>query len=162
MNHVIVFSGLLFSLIAVSYSADFSVKSRELSPLMESCQECHDDDYASMVNTKPRDLSMMHTDIKLNHGNGQFWCLECHDPANNNRIKRGSQNKTSFSYSVPLCSTCHGKIGREWQKGVHTKIKGGWNKPKQILQCVECHSPHSPKFKKIKPERKPDNKRSGT
>ncbi|MEK6557787.1 MAG: cytochrome c3 family protein [Candidatus Margulisiibacteriota bacterium] len=162
MNRSVVVLGFLLSFFATSFSAGFSVKPRDLSPLMESCQECHDDDYASMVNTKSRELSMMHTDIKLNHGNGQFWCLECHDPANNNRIKRGSQNNTNFSYSVPLCSKCHGKITQEWQKGVHTKIKGGWNQPKQILQCVECHSPHSPKFGKLKPEHKPDNKRSGT
>jgi nitrate reductase cytochrome c-type subunit len=145
---IVVFGSLLCTL----FASDITIKPRQLSYMMESCTECHYEGYEEDMDATPRDLVEMHDDIILDHGNDRFWCLECHDPSNGYQLNNTSKIKASFEKSVELCGKCHGKIHDDWKVGVHTKMFGGWNKPKTALQCVECHSPHQPKFKKITPK----------
>jgi len=112
------------------------------------CSECHKD---MKPNPKRRDLTEEHTNIVLNHAQGQRWCLDCHDLTNRDKLHLISGEKIGFDESYRLCGQCHGDKYRDWKVGVHGKRTGEWNGRKQYLLCAHCHNPHSPRFKPLKP-----------
>ncbi|BDU69816.1 hypothetical protein GETHOR_19170 [Geothrix oryzae] len=114
------------------------------------CSSCHDGK-SMKVNLQRRELTGMHGDIILNHGPESRWCLDCHDPANRDRLRLASGERIGFDTSYQLCGQCHGDKFRDWRVGVHGKRTGSWNGAKQYLLCVHCHNPHSPRFQALKP-----------
>ena len=135
------------------------------------CQACHRKDirsesreidrnnlffgkYFKAPNLKPRILSRMHLNIKLQHGEFQ-WCLNCHATDERNYLKLINGDIISFEESYRLCGQCHGLIYRDWKLGIHGRRVGKWNGKKLYLLCVHCHDPHSPKFRKIIPKDPP-------
>lgn len=112
------------------------------------CNDCHAD---MTPNPKRRVLEEEHTNIVLNHAQGQRWCLDCHDTNNRNKLRLVSGEKIDFTESYRLCGQCHGDKFRDWKVGVHGKRTGYWNGKKEYLLCAHCHNPHNPRFKPLKP-----------
>ncbi len=112
------------------------------------CNDCHAD---MTPNPKRRVLREEHTNIVLNHAQGQRWCLDCHDTNNRNKLRLVSGERIDFTESYRLCGQCHGDKFRDWKVGVHGKRTGYWNGKKEYLLCAHCHNPHNPRFKPIKP-----------
>ncbi len=112
------------------------------------CSNCHED---MEVNTERRELTEEHENIKLNHAEGQRWCLDCHDAKNRDMLHLVSGEKIPFTKSYRLCGQCHGDKYRDWRAGVHGKRVGMWDGQKKYFLCASCHNPHSPHFKPIVP-----------
>jgi len=131
----------------------------------KGCETCHD---GKMVpypkSTKPRLISM-HQDIvenslKLMHGHGALWCLNCHSSRNRNNLVDRQGNEFSFNQPQKLCGSCHGENYIDWRKGVHGKRIGSWQTggKKRWWVCTECHNPHTvqaSRFNRLKPEPPP-------
>jgi len=117
----------------------------------------------------PRALTM-HDDVvpdalKLQHGRGAIWCLDCHHPTTRNKLIDNFGNPISFNEPQKLCGKCHGDIYRDWRDGIHGKRIGEWasNGKKRWFVCTECHNPHDVQqgarnrgFAQLEPERAPE------
>jgi hypothetical protein len=127
---------------------EFAVPTPPFTPGIFPCSECHKE---MKPNPTRRELKDEHTNIVLNHAQGQRWCLDCHDVSNRDRLRLVSGEKIGFEESFRLCGQCHGDKYRDWKVGVHGKRTGMWNGEKQYLLCVHCHNPHDPRYKPIAP-----------
>ena len=103
--------------------------------------------------TFPKDknprLLQMHQDIvpdsmKLSHGRGAVWCLDCHHATQRNKLIDNFGKPVSFDQPQVLCGKCHGPIYRDWRDGIHGKRIGEWASTgkKRWFVCTECHNPH--------------------
>ncbi len=126
----------------------FAVPPPPFSEGIFPCSECHAD---MTPNPRRRVLKEEHTNIVLNHAQGQRWCLDCHDTNNRDKLRLVSGERINFSESYRLCGQCHGDKFRDWKVGVHGKRTGFWNGKKEYLLCAHCHNPHDPRFKPLKP-----------
>jgi len=126
----------------------FAVPTPPFTPGIFPCSECHKE---MKPNPTRRTLTEEHTNIVLNHAQGQRWCLDCHDTSNRDKLRLVSGEKIGFEESFRLCGQCHGDKYRDWKVGVHGKRSGMWNGEKQYLLCVHCHNPHDPGFKPLAP-----------
>jgi hypothetical protein len=126
----------------------FAVPTPPFTPGIFPCSECHKE---MKPNPTRRELKDEHTNIVLNHAQGQRWCLDCHDVSNRDKLRLVSGEKIGFGESFRLCGQCHGDKYRDWKVGVHGKRTGMWNGEKQYLLCVHCHNPHDPGFKPLAP-----------
>ena len=130
----------------------FAVPPPPFSEGIFPCSGCH----AEMKpNPNRRELKEEHTNIVLNHAQGQRWCLDCHDTYNRDKLHLVSGEKIDFTESYRLCGQCHGDKYRDWKVGVHGKRTGFWNGKKEYLLCANCHNPHDPRFKPLKPKPPP-------
>jgi len=127
---------------------EFAVPTPPFTPGIFPCSECHKE---MKPNPTRRELKDEHTNIVLNHAQGQRWCLDCHDVSNRDKLRLVNGEKISFDESFRLCGQCHGDKYRDWKVGVHGKRTGMWNGEKQYLLCVHCHNPHDPRYKPIPP-----------
>jgi Cytochrome c7 and related cytochrome c len=127
---------------------EFAVPTPPFTPGIFPCTECHKE---MKPNPTRRELKDEHTNIVLNHAQGQRWCLDCHDVSNRDKLRLVSGEKIGFEESFRLCGQCHGDKFRDWKVGVHGKRTGMWNGEKQYLLCVHCHNPHDPQYKPIPP-----------
>ena len=127
---------------------EFAVPTPPFTPGIFPCSECHKE---MKPNPTRRELKDEHTNIVLNHAQGQRWCLDCHDVSNRDKLRLVSGEKIGFEESFRLCGQCHGDKYRDWKVGVHGKRTGMWNGEKQYLLCVHCHNPHDPRYKPIAP-----------
>jgi hypothetical protein len=129
------------------------------------CKTCHDGKMVPIPkNNKPR-LIGMHQDIvenslKLMHGHGALWCLNCHSATNRNKLVDRQGTEFSFNQPQKLCGSCHGENYIDWRKGVHGKRIGSWatGGKKRWWVCTECHNPHTvqkERFNRLKPEPPP-------
>jgi len=129
------------------------------------CESCHDGKTVPYPkDTKPR-LITMHQDIvenslKLMHGHGALWCLNCHSATHRNNLVDRQGNLVSFNQPQKLCGGCHGENYIDWRKGVHGKRIGSWKTggKKRWWVCTECHNPHTvqaSRFNRLKPEPPP-------
>ncbi len=133
---------------APSSVQQYAVPPPPFSPGIFPCSQCHKD---MKPNFKRRELTEEHTNIVLNHAQGQRWCLDCHDPYDRDRLRLVSGERIGFSESYRLCGQCHGDKYRDWKVGVHGKRTGYWNGRKEYLLCAHCHNPHDPRYKPIQP-----------
>jgi len=129
------------------------------------CKTCHDGKMVPVPKgNKPR-LIGMHQDIvenslKLMHGHGALWCLNCHSATNRNKLVDRQGTEFSFNQPQKLCGSCHGENYIDWRKGVHGKRIGSWatGGKKRWWVCTECHNPHTvqaSRFNRLKPEPPP-------
>ncbi len=128
------------------------------------CTACHNGMTVKVPKDKfPRELKM-HKDIvpdslKILHGKGAMWCLDCHNAVNRNTLIDHRGNEIGFNEPQRLCGKCHGQIYHDWREGIHGKRIGSWVKggKKRWWVCTECHNPHDVElpFKVISPERAP-------
>ena len=129
-------------------SKQFPVPPPPFTPGIFPCSECHKD---MKPNPIRREMKDEHTNIVLNHAQGERWCLDCHDINNRDKLHLVNGQRISFEESYRLCGQCHGDKYRDWKVGVHGKRTGMWNGEKQYLLCVNCHNPHDPRFKPLVP-----------
>ena len=121
----------------------------EIGTFMHDCQNCHSL-FKSLPETDRRlgEKLNQHTDIVLNHGMNDR-CFNCHDIDNRNKLVLNGGKTIGYDNVEILCSKCHGPTYRDWQKGIHGRVDGYWNKSKGTpihRKCTECHNPHSPAF----------------
>jgi len=126
----------------------FAVPKPPFTPGIFPCSDCHKE---MKPNPTRRELKDEHTNIVLNHAQGQRWCLDCHDTSNRDKLRLVNGEKIGFDESFRLCGQCHGDKYRDWKVGVHGKRTGMWDGEKQYLLCVHCHNPHDPRFKPLQP-----------
>jgi hypothetical protein len=117
------------------------------------CSDCHDPEIP--VNTRRRELTTAHQEIRLAHDEEHRWCLDCHDASNRDMLHLASGDLVSFEESYRLCGQCHGDKYRDWRAGVHGRRTGRWDGEKTYLLCVHCHNAHAPAFQPIEPEPTP-------
>lgn len=110
------------------------------------CTDCHDNK-DQKANPKIRELVDEHDTFQLEHGDGQFWCLTCHNTEDRNSLVGMKGQKVSFDESYKLCAQCHAPRAKDFYFGGHGKRVGNWNGDKKLKACVECHNPHSPAIK---------------
>ncbi|MBI3902394.1 MAG: hypothetical protein HY306_05540 [Nitrosomonadales bacterium] len=129
------------------------------------CETCHNGKMVPFPkDSKPR-LIGMHQDIvenslKLMHGRGALWCLNCHSATHRNHLIDRQGNEISFNQPQKLCGGCHGENYIDWRAGVHGKRIGSWatGGKKRWWVCTECHNPHTvqkARFNQLKPESPP-------
>jgi cbb3-type cytochrome oxidase subunit 3 len=71
----------------------FAVPTPPFTPGIFPCSECHKE---MKPNPKRRELKDEHTNIVLNHAQGQRWCLDCHDISNRDKLHLVSGEKIGF------------------------------------------------------------------
>ncbi len=143
----------------MAVEADYSheeavIKSREpyldRNKMLTICATaCHEGNYVPYPTDKsPRPLKM-HQDVvpdpmKLQHGRGGIWCLDCHHPTQRDKLYDNFGGAVSFNQPQKVCGKCHGREYRDWRDGIHGKRIGMWDKggKKRWWLCTECHDPH--------------------
>ena len=144
---LIMFNSTMVTNVPAADVPDYFVPPPPFSEDIFPCSECHAD---LEVNETRRELDF-HEDIELKHAEEQRWCLDCHNPADRDKLRLANGQTISFETSYNLCGQCHGTIFRDWKAGIHGKRTGFWNGKKQYRLCVHCHNPHSPRYKPIEP-----------
>ena len=144
---------------AVPVKEEIEVPPPPFSEGVFPCSDCHDPTLP--VNTKRRELSMAHQEIKLQHDVEHRWCLDCHSAADRDKLHLASGELIEFTESYKLCGQCHGDKYRDWRAGVHGRRSGNWDGHKTYLLCVHCHNSHSPAFKPLKPLPPPNRPHGG-
>lgn len=134
---------------AVPEPQGFHVPPPPLSAGVFPCTDCHDPEIP--VNTRRRELTTAHAEIRLRHDEEHRWCLDCHDAANRDQLHLAGGELVPFEESYRLCGQCHGDKYRDWRVGVHGRRTGRWDGEKQYLLCVHCHDSHAPRFKPLQP-----------
>lgn len=129
------------------------------------CNLCHNGLIVKVPKDSSPRLINMHKEVvpdslRLNHGHGAMWCLDCHSPTDRNELIDHRGKEVSFDQPQRLCGKCHGEVYYDWREGIHGKRTGMWLKEgkKRWWVCTECHDPHdvqSP-FKMISPEAAPE------
>lgn len=125
-----------------------------------TCMDCHR--IFESPDVTPKRLTQ-HLDIKLNHGLNER-CLDCHDKDNRNELVLAGGRTVSFQQATMLCAKCHGPTYRDWQKGMHGRTNGYWDKnsgEQKRLSCIQCHDPHQPAFASMKTYPGPNTLRMG-
>ena len=121
------------------------------------CNDCHQTLAPSQIQ---KSFFSAHPEIELKHGVNNY-CLTCHSLNNRESLRDINGNDVPFSQSQIACLQCHGTIYRAWERGVHGRINGYWDKTKgeiKKITCVQCHDPHQPKFKAMHPAPAPNVK----
>lgn len=118
------------------------------------CTDCHDNS-SQKSNPKVRVLKDEHEDLKLNHGGGRIWCLNCHSAQNRDMLQGLKQQMISFNFSFIICGQCHFRQQDDFIHGVHGKRLYRWQGSPVLQNCVVCHDPHDPAFKKRYPWQAP-------
>jgi ribosomal protein L37E len=91
----------------------------------------------------------------LDHGDGRFWCLDCHDADNRNELHTPAGEKVSFNQTDQVCSSCHYQVHRDWTFGAHGKRVANWQGERTVYSCAHCHNPHQPRVRPRSPEGPP-------
>lgn len=136
------------------------------------CSACHNGVMVPFPkDKKPRQI-FAHTDIvpdsmALQHGRGAFWCLDCHNAKDRDKLIDHKGQSISFNQPQRLCGKCHGEVYGDWRAGIHGKRIGNWAEggKKRWWVCTECHNPHMvqlKRFEPIKPEPPPALPRTRT
>ena len=111
----------------------------------QRCSDCHAI-FASLEETPAQ--VRQHTHVVMNHGINAR-CYNCHDREERNRLVLHDGSRIAFPESATLCQQCHGTLYRDWERGVHGRATGSWDRAsteRGRLTCVECHDPHAPAF----------------
>jgi hypothetical protein len=129
----------------------YAVVPREKSLSHYPCATCH----AQMpVNETRRKLAAPHP-AALDHGDGRFWCLDCHHGEDRNVLKTSAGTTVDFNRADKVCASCHAGPHRDWTFGVHGKRVGQWQGERTYYGCAHCHNPHDPALRPRAPEGPP-------
>lgn len=122
------------------------------------CETCHNGKIVPYPKDKKPRLIGMHQDIvtnslKLMHGRGAMWCLDCHSAKHRNKLIDREGNEFSFNQPQKLCGSCHGENYIDWRAGIHGKRIGSWKTggKKRWWVCTECHNPHTVQIERFNP-----------
>lgn len=115
------------------------------------CSQCH----ASLpLNTQPRLLGAPHV-AALPHGNGRFWCLDCHQAGDRDQLRGLQSTSVDFDDAYLVCGQCHFRQQKDWYFGAHGKRVANWQGRREIYNCTHCHDPHDPTLKPRAPQPPP-------
>ena len=115
------------------------------------CSVCH---AVLPPNPVPRQLNTPHP-AALVHGNGRFWCLDCHTLNDRDHLHTLRGELVSFNDAYLVCGQCHFNRQKDWYFGAHGKRVANWQGPRQIYNCTHCHDPHNPTIKPREPQKPP-------
>jgi hypothetical protein len=124
-----------------------------------ACYSCHDAKKVLPINLDANGeviLAEPHKDLVMQHGrkNRNDHCINCHDLKNLEQLRVREGQTFKLAEGTRLCGSCHGPTYRDWEKGVHGRVSGYWDRKKGAqtrADCTSCHDPHSPAFPPIKP-----------
>ena len=131
---------------------EFTVIQRKQELKQYPCMQCHQ---FMEPNSKIRELSPPHNDIKFVHGEGRVWCLVCHHTEDRNYLRTQLNEKLDFDDAYLVCGGCHANVQKDWYYGGHGKRVGNWQGERELYSCPECHNPHKPGIKSRKPQPPP-------
>lgn len=132
-------------------AGEFAVVTREDKLTFFPCEQCHSQ---LPLNTQPRKLMSPHP-AALKHGDGRFWCLDCHNGEYRNVLKTFTGETVSFNEANRICGQCHYAPEKDWTFGGHGKRVANWQGERTIYSCTHCHNPHDPSVKPRAPESPP-------
>ena len=115
------------------------------------CSNCH---AAMSPNPERRELMSPHP-AALDHGDGRFWCLDCHVANSRNDLATAAGEHVTFDQADQVCAQCHYDVHRDWTFGVHGKRVENWQGPREYYSCAHCHNPHDPAVRPRAPEDPP-------
>jgi hypothetical protein len=142
----------IFSLFLVSLA------STQMLVYSEDCKLCHMKKSLKFLPPK-HVLTKQHANYSFMHAKKEISCNACHDAENSNYLRTNSEFQASFEKPSAVCQRCHSEEFKDWSRGIHGKISGGWmTKPgieRKVKQCTECHDPHSVRIKPMIPEKAP-------
>lgn len=117
------------------------------------CSDCHS---FMDPNNEVRELDVEEGHpAKLEHGDGQIWCLSCHDSTEYGRLRDLLSEPVDFDHGYQVCSGCHAQKYRDWTYGGHGKRYANWRGERRLYSCVECHNPHQPSIQPRAPKPPP-------
>jgi hypothetical protein len=129
----------------------FDVVSRRGELKFFPCAACHDQ---MTPNPERRKLFSPHP-AALDHGDGRFWCLDCHAAEGRNELHTLTGQRVSFDRADRVCAQCHYTPHRDWAFGAHGKRVADWQGDRRIYSCAHCHDPHAPAVRPRAPEPPP-------
>lgn len=115
------------------------------------CSTCHS---AMQANPERRKLMAPHP-ATLDHGDGRFWCLDCHAADSRDELATMANERVNFDQADQVCAQCHYNAHQDWAFGVHGKRVANWQGPREIYSCAHCHDPHNPAVRPRAPEPPP-------
>lgn len=134
----------------------FEVVPREAALTHHPCSMCHQH---LPTNPEPRKLVAAPHPAALDHGDGRFWCLQCHAEDNRDRLQLLDGQQVGFDESWQLCGQCHYEPQRDWARGAHGKRVSHWQGDRTLYSCTHCHDPHDPGIAPRAPEPPPPVRR---
>lgn len=123
--------------------ANYTVVPRKPELTFYPCSQCHK---FLPANAEQRELFSPHPST-LEHSNGRFWCLTCHNQDDRDFLRRVDGALLNFDNAPELCASCHMARYRDWKGGAHGKRIATWQGEREIASCPQCHDPHSPTIK---------------
>lgn len=116
------------------------------------CSQCHK---VLPLNTTPRKLVAAPHAAALSHGQGNMWCLDCHQGTNRDVLRTINGTPVDFDNSDRLCVQCHSARHRDWTFGAHGKRVSHWLGDRKLYACTHCHDPHQPQLAPRKASKPP-------
>lgn len=97
-----------------------------------------------------------HKNLVMRHGGKgrNDHCFNCHDPRNLEQLRVRDGQAFKLTEGSRLCGACHGPTYRDWERGVHGRRSGFWDRKRGGVtraDCTSCHDPHFPAFPSIVP-----------
>ncbi len=80
----------------------------------------------------------------MDHGPAIRFCDGCHSLEEPDQLRRMDGSLVDFDASDQICAQCHGEKHRDWVRGLHGTVTGGWRGVVVHRQCTACHDPHAP------------------
>jgi hypothetical protein len=117
------------------------------------CSDCHGAE--DEVNATVRALQDEHADVKLAHGGGRIWCLDCHHARERDALLGEKGAAVPASEPHRACGRCHADVMRDFLFGAHGKRDSGWKAERIVLSCLACHGAHDPSIAPRRPASPP-------
>ena len=117
----------------------------EVAGFEKHCMECHA--LFRLDRRQPLILSQ-HRNIVQAHGMNDR-CRNCHAGDDPSHLQLPGGEVLPLGEAGLLCATCHGTTYRDWERGMHGRTTGSWDRLRDDhhrLLCTECHDPHAPAF----------------
>lgn len=123
-----------------------------------ACSSCHDEGKPVEVKFDTNGVVILaeaHKDLVFRHGqaNRNDHCFNCHDPKNLEQLRSRDGKVFKITESSAQCGSCHGPTYRDWERGLHGRSNGSWDRKRGTTlrqDCTACHDPHSPAFPAMK------------
>jgi hypothetical protein len=82
-------------------------------------------------------------------------CSTCHAADDVERLALENGERASLDETYRLCAQCHISQVSAWADGAHGKRLDGWQGPRVVMACPDCHDPHNPALQPRIPFRAP-------
>jgi hypothetical protein len=123
------------------------------------CTSCH---LGRKVVMADRRIPDAHDDIQPVHpAEAGAVCSTCHAADNVELLPLREGGRASLNQGYRLCAQCHFQQVDAWAGGGHGKRLDGWDGPRVVMGCGDCHDPHNPAVQARVPFRPPQLGRTG-